>query len=214
MQDYQDYISNLIKQGEHLHLDFKFEINDTKKIARSLSAFANTEGGILLIGVKDNGKISGIRSEEELHMIEVAAHLHTKPEVKFSATKHIIKGKLVLEISVPKSKLRPHLAPDLKQNMRAFIRVADENKTAHIVHYTAWIKQKKELPVKINYSDKEQILLDSLTKHKKITLKKYQKTAGITRKCAVDIMSDFLNLRLISINYNTSPVSFSLPVSF
>lgn len=46
-------------------LDFKFEISDSKKIARSLVAFANTDGGRLLIGVKDNGVISGIRSEEE-----------------------------------------------------------------------------------------------------------------------------------------------------
>ena len=29
-----------------------------EKIAKSLSAFANTEGGRLLVGVKDNGKIA------------------------------------------------------------------------------------------------------------------------------------------------------------
>ena len=51
-------------------LDFKFEISDSKKIARTLVAFANTDGGRLLIGVKDNGSISGIRSEEEKYMID------------------------------------------------------------------------------------------------------------------------------------------------
>jgi predicted HTH transcriptional regulator len=54
------YIKNLIKQGEHQQLDFKFEITDSKKIARSLVAFANTDGGKLLIGVKDNGAIAGV----------------------------------------------------------------------------------------------------------------------------------------------------------
>lgn len=50
------YIRQLVSEGEHCHQDFKFEISDARKIARSLSAFANTEGGRLLIGVKDNGK--------------------------------------------------------------------------------------------------------------------------------------------------------------
>lgn len=68
-----DYIHALIAQGEHQQQDFKFEISDICKIAKTLSAFANTDGGRLLIGVKDNGKIAGVRSEEEQYMIEAAA---------------------------------------------------------------------------------------------------------------------------------------------
>ncbi|MCK4854687.1 MAG: ATP-binding protein, partial [Bacteroidales bacterium] len=60
-------------------LDFKFEISDARKIARTLVAFSNTDGGKLLIGVKDNGKIAGIRSEEEYHMLEAAAELYCRP---------------------------------------------------------------------------------------------------------------------------------------
>ncbi|WP_418631273.1 helix-turn-helix domain-containing protein [Waltera sp.] len=35
---------------------------------RSVSAFANTRGGRLLIGVRDDGHISGVKSEEEIFM--------------------------------------------------------------------------------------------------------------------------------------------------
>ncbi|WP_302323539.1 helix-turn-helix domain-containing protein, partial [Bacteroides caecimuris] len=48
-----DYIHALIAEGEHQQQDFKFEISDARKIAKTLSAFANTDGGRLLIGVKD-----------------------------------------------------------------------------------------------------------------------------------------------------------------
>ena len=51
-----DYIHALIAEGEHQQQDFKFEISDARKIAKTLSAFANTDGGRLLIGVKDNVK--------------------------------------------------------------------------------------------------------------------------------------------------------------
>jgi len=54
-----NHIQNLISEGEHQMLDFKFEISDSRRIARSLAAFANTDGGRLLVGVKDNGAIAG-----------------------------------------------------------------------------------------------------------------------------------------------------------
>ena len=71
-----DYIQRLISEGEHVHQDFKFEISDARKIAKSISAFANTEGGRLLVGVKDNGKIAGVRSE--LHASRRHSCLHTQ----------------------------------------------------------------------------------------------------------------------------------------
>ncbi|MBQ4475203.1 MAG: ATP-binding protein, partial [Bacteroidales bacterium] len=64
-----------IAEGEGLHLDFKHSITDSGKIARSLAAYANTDGGSLLIGVRDNGLIAGVKSEEECYMIETAALL-------------------------------------------------------------------------------------------------------------------------------------------
>lgn len=75
IQTKADYIHARIAEGEHQQQDFKFEISDARKIAKSLSAFSNTDGGRLLVGVKDNGKIAGVRSEEEIYMIEAAAKL-------------------------------------------------------------------------------------------------------------------------------------------
>ena len=79
MQTDTQYIQKLASEGEHEHQDFKFEISDARKIARSLSAFANTGGGRLLVGIKDNGKIAGVRSEEEIYMIEAAASMYCQP---------------------------------------------------------------------------------------------------------------------------------------
>ena len=78
------HINKLIEQGENQQLDFKFEISDSRKIARTLVAFSNTDGGTLLVGVKDNGNIAGVRSEEEYFMIEAAARMYCRPEVKFT----------------------------------------------------------------------------------------------------------------------------------
>ncbi len=93
----------LSRSGENQQLDFKFEISDAKKIARTFSAFANTRGGKLLIGVKDNGKISGIRSDEEAYMAESAAHLFCKPAVPFQLKRWVVEGRCILEVEIPAS---------------------------------------------------------------------------------------------------------------
>jgi len=49
-----NYLRKLIAEGENQHLDFKYCVSDSRKIARTLSAFANSDGGRLLIGVRDN----------------------------------------------------------------------------------------------------------------------------------------------------------------
>ena len=121
------YILNLIKQGEHQQLDFKYEVSDSQKLARTLAAFSNTDGGKLLIGVKDNGVIKGIRSDEELYMIESAAHLFSKPKINYESQIHTIERKVVLEITVPKGDKIPYYAKNEEGMWRVYIRVNDEN---------------------------------------------------------------------------------------
>ena len=106
------YIASLILEGEHQQQDFKFGITDSRKIARSLVAFANTDGGRLLIGVKDNGVVAGVRSDEEYYMIDSAATLYSKPEVRFQSKVWNENGKTVLEIWVPPSPQRPHFVKE------------------------------------------------------------------------------------------------------
>ena len=102
-----DYIYALIAEGEHQKQDFKFEISDACKIAKTLSAFANTEGGRLLIGVKDNGRIAGIRSEEEKYMIDAAAELYCSPTINYSMQPYQIEGRTILIVQIEESKQKP-----------------------------------------------------------------------------------------------------------
>jgi predicted HTH transcriptional regulator len=193
------YIKNLISEGEHVQLDFKFEISDSKKIARSLVAFANTKGGRLLVGVKDNGVIAGVRSEEEYFMVEGAASIYCKPEVKFNTKEWHTDGKLVLEIIVEKSSSRPHYAPDKDGNWKVFIRVDDQNLLANKVLLQVWRHQKEGTAVKIRYREQEEILMHYLVDNNQITLSRFSSIAGIPRFLAEKILVNFILLDIINI---------------
>ncbi len=195
------YIEELISQGENLFLDFKFAINDSKKIARTLAAFSNSKGGRLLIGVKDNGSIAGIRTEEEYHMIEGASELYCKPKISFETKDWTVNGKKVLEIIIPESNTKPHMATDDNNKWIAYIRVNDENIVANAVLMQVWQKQKNAEGIKIKNSESEQKLLRYLSKNETITLSGFSKLAKITYKKATQILSDLIVIGLIEINY-------------
>ena len=126
-------LDKMIAEGEHLHQDFKYFLSDARKIARSVAAFANTDGGRLLIGVKDNGKVVGIKNEEDIHMIEAAAQVFCKPEVDYQPRIWEYGSRRVLEISIAPSMRAPHTAPDESGRPTVYIRKADENKVASAV---------------------------------------------------------------------------------
>ena len=187
-------IEELIEQGEHQQLDFKFEVSDSKKIARTLSAFANTDGGRLLIGVKDNGAISGIRSDEEYYMIEAASDMYTRPQVPFTATRWEVNGKTVLEVYIAPSGDKPHLAPDKDDKYKAYIRVADENILANDVLVLSWKKQNKSDGTLLKISKPVELLFDWLDEHETIHISQFCRIAHIHYHTARNILSDLLSM--------------------
>ncbi len=133
------------------NLDFKFEIADSRKIAKTFVAFANTDGGRLLIGVKDNGNIAGVRSEEEKYMAEAAAQMYSSPNVKFDYKEWNIDGKKVLEVTIPKGNERPYYAHNEEDKWKVYIRVKDQNILANKVLINAWKRKARPEGTYVNY---------------------------------------------------------------
>jgi len=202
-QGKKGYIEELIDRGEGETLDFKHSINDSKKIARSVSAFANTRGGILLIGVKDNGAIAGVNSDEEYYMVEAAAQLYCKPEVPFEVKKWTVLGKTVLEVTIKPSAEKPHLAPDKNGDYLAFVRIADENFVASPIQYKIWKAEKKREAVTFAITGKEQLLMEMLRTNGKVSTDEFAKAAFIPHREAEDFLIKMVVLRLAKLESAT-----------
>jgi predicted HTH transcriptional regulator len=204
------YIQSLIDQGESQILDFKFEISDARKIARTLVAFSNTDGGKLLIGVKDNGKIAGVRSEEEYHMLEAAAELYCRPVVPFTIQKWTILGKTILEVDIAKSAKRPFLAQNEHDRWMAYLRVADQNILANRVMMKVWRKEKRKKGIFLEYSHAEKLLLNYLKANDDITLSRFCRLGRLRVKQAEEILSDLIVLEVIQIRISEKGARYSL----
>ena len=208
------YLYRLIDEGEHQQQDFKYCINDSKKIAKSISAFANTDGGRLLIGVKDNGRIAGISSDEEFYMIEAAAKIYCNPKVDFTTKQWQVEGKTVLEISINSSSEKPYFAKDESGKWLAYIRMDDENFLAHKIQIEVWRKQKSPKGIYFTYSDDERFLVEYLQQNLSITFSRFIRKAQISRKKAEDILSNFVIMDIIRMRTTEDGTSFSLNTNF
>lgn len=206
----QKYLRSLIKEGEHQELDFKFEISDARKIARTLSAFSNTNGGKLLIGVKDNGRISGIRSEEEFYMVESAASLYCKPEVKFESKNFSIEGKSVLEIFIPRVKRKPVYARDEENRWMAYHRVADQNMLATIIQLQVWKEEHRVRGKLLEYTRREEILLHYLEKANTSTLSRILRDTGFNRKELVNLLTKLVLFDVVEMQFSDGQNLFRL----
>lgn len=191
------YIRQLVSEGEHCHQDFKFEISDARKIARSISAFANTEGGRLLVGVKDNGKIAGVRSEEEIYMIEAAATMYCRPTVELETRTYQVEGKTVLEIRIGETPSKPVYALDEENKPWAYIRIKDENILATPVHLKVWQHSKKAEGTLVAFTGREQRLLDALKEQEQLSLGQCCRLCKLNRKTACELLADFIRFGLV-----------------
>jgi predicted HTH transcriptional regulator len=203
------YVKRLIERGENQQLDFKFEISNARKMAKTFSAFANTEGGKLLIGVKDNGRISGVRSEEEAYMAESAAQVFCRPAVDFSMKKWVVEGKNVLEVEIPTSKNRPHFAKDERGEWIAYVRVGDQNIRANRVLVKVW-KNERRKGVWLKYGKEEKALMDFLAENENITLSGFTRIARTNRLRAERILVKLILMKVIDVEITEKAVFFRL----
>lgn len=196
-QEAEQYIKNLIRSGESQQLDFKFEISNAQKLARTLSAFANTDGGKLLIGVKDNGKIAGVRSDEEAYMAESAAHIFCKPEVRFNIKRWDVSGKSVLEVEIPVSRHKPHFARNEEGKWIAYVRVNDQNIRANNVLLQVWTNKEKRAGALLKFGREEQALLDYLAENETVTLSRFMRVAKTNFATAEKILVSLILMDVI-----------------
>ena len=204
------YIRNLIAQGEHLHLDFKYEISDAKKIARTFSAFANTNGGTLLIGVKDNGVIKGIQTDEELYMAESSATMYSRPEVNFSIETWTIQDKTILEVKIPESSNKPHLAPWKDNSWKAFVRVDDENFLADAVLIDIWRNQRKYHKVEISSFSEEESLMKYIDANESVSIKQVMDFSNLKYHKAKKLISDLVFLNILDYTIGKDGTTFQI----
>ena len=207
--DDRQYLQALIREGEHQQQDFKYRVSDALKLAKSVSDFANTDGGRLLIGVRDDGNMSGVRSEEEIYMMHQAAYRYCRPEASIKFDTYHVGGRTIVVATVPPSDRRPIcvLSEDGKQ--RAYIRIADENIVASPVHLAIWRESQNPQGTMMTYTDSVRTILDVLH-DQRIPLNLIVRRSRIPRHKVITLLARLIRFHVVRWEYTNQQFLFNL----
>jgi hypothetical protein len=204
--DDKRFLLSLICEGEHQQQDFKYRVSDACKLAKSVSAFANTDGGRLLIGVRDDGNLSGVRSEEEIFMMHQAAYKYCKPESSITFDTYHAEGRTIVIATVPPSRNKPVCAQDNEGHMRAYIRIKDENIVASPVHLAFWRESQKPQGTVLTYNeDIRQLLFCMQGSH---TLNQIVRLSKLPRHKVVILMARLIRFGTVRWEYKNQQFFF------
>jgi predicted HTH transcriptional regulator len=178
-------LKKLTAQGEGLHLEFKKKANFPEKIAKELVAFANTDGGLLLLGVDDDGTVSGTRDiEGEVFVMEETIEKLIKPRLMYQAQVIKINDKKGLAIfEIPKSEKRPlylRNAPQTKEG-KAYVRNGDQSLQASKEMCEILRRRCRKKDIQFTFGEKEQMLMKLLDERQYTTLLDFSKAAKISK---------------------------------
>jgi ATP-dependent DNA helicase RecG len=102
-------LKSILKQGEGLNVEFKTSRDSlTRSVFESICAFLNRKGGHILLGVKDNGNVEGVREDTVQTQLKILADDMNNPQLisptfYLAAEESEIDGKKVIYIFVPES---------------------------------------------------------------------------------------------------------------
>ena len=192
-------IKTLITQGEGEQLDFKHTIKDARKISVALTAFANTSGGTLLIGVKDNGSIKGCDPNEEIFMLESALDRYCKPQPKVTFEPLRVEGKTILKVDIKAGPEKPYYTLLENNKWFAYIRTEDNCVQASLLQLNLMRAEQKNWAPKIQVGDKEKWLLEYLDQNGKITFREFCKKTKTHPKKANYILINMILMKVVKV---------------
>jgi predicted HTH transcriptional regulator len=176
-------LTQLVALGEGQHIEFKRKVPEGKRLAKEVIAFANTYGGRLLLGVDDDGTITGVRDAEETEFALLQAlGAHCDPAVDFKITRVPISRKRdVLMVHIPESRKKPHYVVDRSNGeaRTAYVRLDDMSIEASREARRLMRAERSKEDVTFEFGDHELMLMRSLERYGRVTVRQFAQVAGI-----------------------------------
>ena len=199
-------LNTILENGENNVVEFKRKFTEPDKIAKEMTAFANSKGGLLLFGVDDDKTVVGVESEKgEIEYIDLAANHYCDPPVINNIEIVHIFRKDVIVVHIPESKNKPHRiienGKDVNGIIKVYIRVNDKSVLASKETIKVLRNSNPSAPAMIfSISEKEKALLDYLKEHERITVKEVKDLFNFSNRRTSRMLVNLVRADLIRLH--------------
>ena len=108
-----DQIKQLIATGEDSRCEFKSQLPSKRDLAQDLSAFGNSGGGVMLVGVADDGEVLGLEPAqlgEYQQAITNVASENIQPALQLTTQNLQVENRCLLSVTIEASNSAPYMA--------------------------------------------------------------------------------------------------------
>jgi predicted HTH transcriptional regulator len=192
-------LRKLVAQGEGGRLEFKRKAAYPDKIVREMIAFANTNGGVLLLGVGDDKTLPGLKfPEDESHVVQEALK---KCKPKLPVEEQFIpigNGRTIIRYDVHVSDRKPHYVL-VGEQKESYVRVNDQSIKASREMREIVKRSQKKKDIRFTYGEHEKFLMQYLDSNPSITLKRFIELSGLkkfyaSKKLVLLVLADVLRI--------------------
>ncbi len=206
-------LKDLILDGESTTLEFKRKFTTSEKIAKEISALANTKGGYILFGVDDDGSILGVESEKTaIDSIENSCNFFLEPPVLPEIEIVDLYGRDIVVVRINESDTKPHKVINSNDEKGiAYIRVGEQSVIASREMVKVLEGQNPYAqPIKLSIGEKEARLFDYLEKNQKASVKDFAKLCNISKRRASQLIVRLVRAGVLQIHQDAKSEYFTL----
>jgi ATP-dependent DNA helicase RecG len=101
----------VIGRGEDSHVQFKQNVTNADALAGELVAFANTKGGVIIIGIDNQGTIMGLSAEDIRRINQLLSNTATnsvRPSINPETENVLLHDRLVMVVDVKEGVSKPY----------------------------------------------------------------------------------------------------------
>jgi len=196
-------VQRLVARGEGQRVEFKKKVNFPDKIIKEVVAFANSNGGKLILGIDDDGTIAGTRNiEGEIFVLEEAIEKLIIPSLTYTVyTVKLNPKKGIAVFDVPEGLKKPYgvKATINAKDVMVYVRKADESIKASKEMRQILKRRNNERDQRFNYGEKEQVLMKMLDESDFVSLEEFATKADIPKFIASKTLVKLVLANLLDI---------------
>jgi hypothetical protein len=132
-------LEEIIKRGENEQVEFKRDLSNREDFLETVSAFANTEGGSILVGVDDNGTVVGNYEKKFEERVQSMVSDNCEPAPKIRVEKQELQSRTMFVVQVPEGEEKPYNL----RNQGFFVRAGSTDRLASRIEMDRMYAERK-----------------------------------------------------------------------
>ena len=180
------------------------------EVAKIICSLANSQGGMLYIGVKSNGKVKGVYPNDILNQLTEIVSSCIKPSLQF--TNDIIEEglKLVVCVKVPFESNNKYQAKLNEKEWEFFVRLNQYTIPANKIIRRSWLVEKNSLASALETNSELKAFLKVISINQPISLSKLYKVANTPLDKVDKYLSTLVSLKEVVLVFDGNTIIFSV----